>query len=100
MDIYERYYVAPPAKITEAVRKGLIDPSDRTKMLRGLKDHLELDKVVLITVVSKPEGINFEADLIDTTSGKTLGQKTGSKIVGPDLGPEIRRSALNLLLEP
>jgi anti-sigma factor RsiW len=100
MDVYERYHVVPPAEIMAAARKGLIDQSDRTNMLRGLKDHLDLNKVVLITAVSKPEGINVEADLIDTTTGKTLGQRAGSKIAESDLGPEIRRSALNLLLEP
>jgi len=99
MDVYERYYVAPPAKITEAVRKGLVDPSDRTKMLRGLRDHLDLNKVVVITAVSEPEGTAFEADLIDTTTGKTLGKKTGSKLAEADLGPEIRSAALNFLLE-
>lgn len=99
MDVYERYYVAPPATISEAVRKGLVDPSDRTKMLRGLKDHLDLNKVVVITAVSEPEGIAFEADLIDTTTGKALGKETGSKLAEADLGPKIRRAALNLLLE-
>ena len=98
MDVYEHYYVAPPAKISAAVRKGLIDPSDRTTMLRGLKDHLDINEMVLITAVFKPEGIAFEADLIDTTTGKILGEKTGSKIAEADLGPEIRRAALNLLL--
>jgi anti-sigma factor RsiW len=99
MDVYERYYVAPPATISEAVRKGLLDPSDRTKMLRGLRERLDLNKVVVITAVSKPEGMAFEADLIDTTAGKTLGKKTGSKLAEADLGPEMRRAALNLLLE-
>jgi len=99
MDVYERYYVAPPAKISEAVRKGLVDPSDRTQMLRELKDHLGLDKVVLITVVSKPEGIAFEADLTDTATGKSLSMKTGSRLAESNLGPELRRSAINLLLE-
>ncbi len=99
MDVYERYYVAPPVTISEAVRKGLVDPSDRTKMLRGLRERLDLNKVVVITAVSKPEGIAFEADLIDTTTGKTLGKKTGSKLAEADLGPEIRRAALDLLLE-
>ena len=100
MDVYERYHVVPPAEISAAVRKGLIDPSNRTKMLRGLRDHLDLNMVALITVASKPEGINFEADLIDTVTGRTLDEKTGSEIAESDLGPEIRRSALNLLLEP
>jgi hypothetical protein len=99
MDVYERYYVAPPAKISEAVRKGLIDPSDRTNMLRGLKRRLDLSEVVIITAVSKPEGIDFQADLVDTTTGRTLAKKTGSKIAEADLGPEIRRAALNLFLE-
>ena len=99
MDIYERYYVAPPAAIRDAVRKGLVDPSDRTKMLRGLKDHLDLNKVVFITAVSRAEGIAFEAELIDISTGTILGKKTESKLAETDLGPEIRRAALHLLLE-
>ena len=57
MDVYERYYIAPPSANSEAVRKGLVDPSDRTKMLRGLRERLDLNKVVVITAVSGPEGI-------------------------------------------
>ena len=99
MDIYERYYVAPPGVIREAVRKRLVDPSDRTKMLRGLKDHLDLTSMVLVTAVSGTEGIAFEAELIDVSTGKILGKKTGSKLAEAVLGPEVRQAVLNLLLE-
>ena len=99
MDVYERYYVAPPAAISEAVRKGLVDPSDRTKMVRGLKDRLDLNNVVLITAVSEREGIAFEADLVDATTGNSLGKKTGSRVAEADLGRKIRQAALSLLLE-
>ena len=85
--------------ISEAVRKGLVDPSDRTKMLRELKDHLDLNNVVLITAVSEREGIAFEADLVDATTGNSLGRKTGSRVAEADLGQEIRQAALSLLLE-
>ena len=99
MDIYERYYVAPPALIRDLVRKGLVDPSNRAKMLRQLKDHLDLTSIVEVTVVSRTEGITFDAELIDVSTGTILGKKKESKLTRNDLGPEIRRAALQLLLE-
>ncbi len=99
MDIYERYYVAPPGAIRDAVRKGLIDPADPTKLLRGLKDHLDLTSMVLVTAVSETEGITFEADLVDLSTGKILDKKTESKLAENDLGPKIRQAVLNLLHE-
>ncbi len=88
-----------PILIRDLVRKGLVDPSNRTKMLRQLKDHLDLTSIVNITAVSRTEGIAFEAELIDVSTGTILGKKTESKLTRNDLGPEIRRAALQLLLE-
>jgi anti-sigma factor RsiW len=99
MDIYERYYVVPPILIRDLVRKGLVDPSNRTKMLRELKDRLDLTSVVNVTAVSGTEGIAFEAELVDVSTGAILGKKTDSKLTRNDLGPQIRRAALQLLLE-
>jgi hypothetical protein len=99
MDIYERYYVAPPAVIRDLVRKGLVDPTDRTKMLRELKDHLDLTNIMKVTAVSGTGGLYFEAELIDVSTGTILGKRTESKLAETDLGPEIGRAALQLLLE-
>jgi len=99
MDVYERYYVVPPALIRDLVRKGLVDPSNRMKMLRQLKDHLDLTSIVDVTAVSGAGGIAFDAELIDVSTGTILGKKTESKLTQNDLGPEIRQTALQLLLE-
>ncbi len=99
IDIYERYYVVPPVLIRDLVRKGLVDPSNLTKMLRQLKDHLDLTSIVNVAAVSRAEGIAFDAELIDVSTGTILGKKTESKLTQNELGPEIRRAALQLLLE-
>lgn len=87
MDIYERYYVVPPDLIRDLVGKGLVDPSNRTIMLRKLKDHLDLTSIVNISAVSRAEGIAFEAELIDVSTGTILGKKTESKLTRKRLGP-------------
>ncbi len=98
MDIYERYYVVPPVLIRDLVRKRLVDPSNQTKMLRELKDQLDLTNIIDIAVVSGTEGISFRAELIDVSTGTILGKKTESKLADVDLGPGIRQAVLQLLL--
>jgi len=99
MEVYERYRVVPPASVSEAVRKGAIDPSDRNTMLSGLREGMGVALAVFVTVRSRAEVTSIEAELVDTKNGDVIKKIAEPSVADKDLESGIRKAVLNLLLQ-
>jgi hypothetical protein len=97
MELYERYQIITPATVRDAVKKGAIDPSDRTATLDGLKEKMGVAVAVFVTVKSKAEASSIEAELVDAKTGNVIKKLTEPSVADKDLESGIRHSVFNLL---
>ncbi len=99
MEIYERYQVVPPASVSEAVRKGDVDSSDRNSMLAGLRDKMGIALAVFVSVRSRAEAVSIEAELVDTKTGNVVRKFAEPSVPDKDLESGVRKSVFTLLLQ-
>jgi len=90
MELYERFPIVSPAQLRHAVKKGLIKPDDKKKMLQGLRAKLGVSIAALVTVSYKPGGMAVDCRLVDTASGDTLSEERASGVSSEALEKRIR----------
>jgi hypothetical protein len=99
MAVYERYQMVPPASVSEAVRRGSLDPSDRKSMVEGLREKMGVALAVFVTVRTRAETARVEAELVDTKNGNVIKRLAEPSVSGKDLESALRKTVFDLLLQ-
>jgi hypothetical protein len=97
MELYERYQIITPATVRDAVKKGAIDPSDRSATLDGLREKMGVTVAVFVTVKSRAEASSIEAELVDAKTGNVIKKLSEPMVADKDLESGIRHAVFNLL---
>jgi hypothetical protein len=99
-ELNDHYSLVSPAETSEVIESGKAPSTDRSAMIDGLRKHLNVSRMLAVTVFPSGDKFAVSIELVDTISGKTLQTKIDEKIERNKLAERVRSDVSNMLLEP
>jgi hypothetical protein len=98
IEVNEKFDVISPADLSKAIRRGVVDSSNRKKLLEDLDKNLAVSKVVMITVEPETPGFDVKCDLIRTSDGIRVKKRIVRGVTEAELASKVRGTVWELLL--
>lgn len=93
-----RYRVASPSQVKEALVGAATPMTSISKnLVILLQNKLDVQKLVLVTLISEAHQIRVRSELVDARTGKQAGEAAEAPTTPPTLKATVRRLAYNSL---
>jgi anti-sigma-K factor RskA len=99
-ELKDRYSLVSPAETSKVIESGKAPSDNRSAMIEGLRKHLNVSRVLAVTVFPSGDKFAVRVELIDTVRGKTLQTKTDERIERNELAARVRSDVRSMLLQP
>ena len=86
-----------PAEIKDAVAKKKLGFTDRSKILKGLREELGAAQAVLITVSARNGDSDITAERVDTRSLEIIGKRKAKGVTVTEIAPNVKSTVQSVL---
>jgi hypothetical protein len=95
--VMTRFDLLTPEELKAGVERGLIGTKTTQETLDGLREQLNVNEALIVTISVKGTLFDVETKLSDLNSGTSLGSASVTDVARADLTEATRRSVLDLL---
>jgi uncharacterized protein with PIN domain len=99
-DFKDRYDIVSPAETSKVIEREKTLLDDRSALIDGLRRHLNVSRVLAVTVFPSGDKLAVRVELVDTIHDKTLQTSTDENIERNELADRIRSDVRSMLLQP